>query len=169
MAVLCRAQRTVVRFVKFTDQESIEIDLPNASALGTQRHLITGQRFADKAHAAPPVNFSALLHPAQQPGFRITGWADATIRTLARAPVLCGCLLLQGFVRTLMVVVVQPALTGRCWAAGVAAGGWAVSALSSRCHCSCAPLSAGRARRLYSIVMSRLIHHALNRERCAGP
>ena len=111
MVVLRRAQRTVVWFVKFTDQEPVEINLPNPSALGTQRHLITRQRFADEAHSAPPVNLSALLHPAQQPGFGIMGRPDAAIGSATRSPVLRGRLLLQSFMRALAVVVMQPALT----------------------------------------------------------
>ena len=74
MAVLRGAQRTVVWLVEFTDQEPVEINLPDASALGPQRHWIARQRFADKAHAAPPVNLAALLHPAQQPAIAPHAW-----------------------------------------------------------------------------------------------
>jgi hypothetical protein len=45
--VLRGSQGTVVWFVKFTDQALVEVNLPDALVFGTQRHLITGQRFAD--------------------------------------------------------------------------------------------------------------------------
>lgn len=113
MPVLRRAQRTVVWLVELADQVPVKIDLPDSFAPGPQRDLITPERFTDKAHTTPPINLAALLHPAQQPGFGITWWEDAAITTAALAPALCRGALAQGFMRTFLIVVVQPALAAR--------------------------------------------------------
>ena len=110
MPVLGWSQWAVVRLMEFADEAPVEVNLPDAFAFGPQRYLITSQRLADETHTAAPINFSFLLHPAQQPVSWMTQWQDAAIRTATRSPALRGDTLLQSFMRAFVIVMTQPTL-----------------------------------------------------------
>jgi len=103
------AQPTWVSIVQLAQEHVIKVNGPDAAPLSFQSDQVSGKGFTDKTEASLPLDLAAIVNSAkgQWPG--IARRTTAAIRAAAVVIVTGWRLLIQGFVRPLMIIMMQPA------------------------------------------------------------
>lgn len=88
------------------DKMTLEIDFMNALAHWLEAHALAAEGSANDSHSSVPANVAALRNTARRPSPTVSQFGQPTsIRAPALAIEVCGHLLLQCLVRTIVVVV----------------------------------------------------------------
>ena len=169
-AALGGTQARAIRRVECADECSAKVDFVPAAGPWPQPEAFAGKGATEQTHASPPASAAVAADLHHGPAGRVTqrrqcGWQSSRTRPVPGG----GPAHAQRLVRAARVVVAPPAVVAALLGRRGGRVGCMVSALSTRCICSCAALSCGQPRRENSARTPRRCHHALRCDRPSGP